>query len=302
MEDRKNFIGASEIASVMGLNPWCTPLKLWALKTGRIEPDEGSEAAEWGNRLEEVVAKKFAEKHNVKLMAYKKRFVCPSLNFLSCELDRVIVGTDELVEVKTCGAWVAKKWDNEEIPVQYVLQVNLQLGLSKRHTGWFAVLIGGQKYVEKKIVFNEELYEKQLDAAIKFWDEYVKPGIPPVACADDDETLIALFPASIGKFVTITDKEAAQDINDALEKRLETSREIDAAMKEKDEIDSKLKQIIGENEGIETDRFRISWKLQARKTVDLELLKKDEVYDKYSKLSTTRVFRVSANKQGAKND
>lgn len=297
-KDRSAFLGASEIAACMGLNPWCTPLQLWALKTGKIEPDEESEAAEWGNRLEEVVAKKFSEKHEVKLMAYKKRFVHEKLPFLSCELDRVIVGTDELVEVKTCGVWVAKKWDGEDIPMPFVLQVNLQLGLSKRRKGWFAVLVGGQRYLEKEITFNEELYDREVAAAIKFWEVYVKGNVAPVACGEDSDTLLDLFPSSSEIFVKITDKAATNDVNDALEKRQEVSREIDAAIKEKETIDAKLKQIVGENAGIETERFKVSWKQQSSQRADVELMREKGVFDQYSKLTSTRVLRVSAKKQG----
>ena len=98
--DRTTFIGSSEIATILGLNPYKTILELWAEKTGAVPPADltGNEAVEWGCRLERVVSEKFAEKNNVKLIAYKKRFVHPKYPFLSCELDNIIAGTDEMVD------------------------------------------------------------------------------------------------------------------------------------------------------------------------------------------------------------
>ncbi len=303
-KERNKFIGASEIASVMGLNPWCTPLKLWALKTGRIEPDDETEYAEWGTRLEAVVAKKFEEMHKpAKLMAYKKRYVHKTLPYLSCELDRVVVGTEELVEIKTCGAWVAKSWGKEgedEIPIHYVLQVNLQLGLSGRKKGWFAVLVGGQKYLEREIAFDEELYEKQVHAAIKFWEENVQGDTPPMAMAEDnEENLLNLYPAASEELVPVTDPEKQADIDAALELRLELMKEINSATTEKEGIDAKIKLIIKEAGGLTTDKYRVTWAQSKRTVADVDLLKKEGIFEKYSKTSISRTFRVfSQEKKG----
>ena len=65
VEARKNGIGGSDVASIMGINKYSSPLSVWLIKTGREpSPDlSGNQAAEWGNRLEDVVADKFAEEH-----------------------------------------------------------------------------------------------------------------------------------------------------------------------------------------------------------------------------------------------
>lgn len=301
-QDRSKFIGASEIASVMGLNPWCTPLKLWALKTGKVAPDETNEAMEWGNRLEAVVAKKFEDMHKpAKLMAYKKRYVHQGVPYLSCELDRIIVGTEELVEVKTANAWSAKQWDGEEIPIHYVLQVNLQLGLSERRKGWFAVLVGGSKYLEKEITFDSELYDKQVASAIAFWENNVIADVPPMAmAADNEENVLSLFPEASTEIVKIEDEENMELINTALEHRLEVMKEISAAEQEKEGIDAKIKLIIKEAGGLETDKYKVTWAQSKRTSADAEAMKKDGIFEKYSKTSVSRTFRVMSNQKKGK--
>ena len=39
LEHRKTSIGASQVASVLGMNPWKSPFALWAEMTGKVEPD-----------------------------------------------------------------------------------------------------------------------------------------------------------------------------------------------------------------------------------------------------------------------
>ena len=62
-EERRKYIGGSDITSVMMMSRWKTPLTLWLEKTGEIEPDDLSdnEAVQLGVELEDFVAQKFAK-------------------------------------------------------------------------------------------------------------------------------------------------------------------------------------------------------------------------------------------------
>ena len=44
LEHRRKSIGGSDAASIIGLNPWCSPYAVWADKLGRIPPKEDNEA------------------------------------------------------------------------------------------------------------------------------------------------------------------------------------------------------------------------------------------------------------------
>jgi len=299
-EERQSYIGSSDIAAVMGLSRWKTPLHLWAEKTGRLEPFETSEAAEWGTRLEATVAKKFSETHEgAKLIAYKKRFIHKDYPYLSCELDRIIAGTDEMVEVKTCHYTKAKEFDGEEIPIEFVLQVNFAMGLSGRSKAWIAILLGGQRYLEKELTFNEELYDRQILAAVKFWEEFVGKNQPPMAMSQDADTLLELFPNGSAEILEVSDKEKSDLLDSALERRNELIVEKKAIEAEQDKIESQIKQVIGELGGIKTPKFKVTWTPTSRTLVDREKLEEDGILAQYSKLSVTRVLRVtSANGKG----
>jgi hypothetical protein len=59
-----------------------------------------------------------------------------------------------------------------------------------------------------------------------------------------------------------------------------------------------LKEVIGENSGILTERYKITWISSTRKSVDTAALKKDNIYNNYLKQSETRYLRVNLRKEG----
>jgi len=266
--DRTQFLGSSEMGILLGLDQYRSPLKLWAIKTGRLTNEITSEAAEWGTRLEGVVAQKFAEKNGCKLMAYKKRFVHPVYPFISCELDRIIVGTDEIVEVKTCHDRLIKNWSGEDMPQNYCVQLNTALGLSGRKKGHIALLAGGQKYIEKHMDFDQELYDMVIEKAVAFWNNHVLADLAPVAIAmDNDEpadTLDLLYPASNSQAIEFCG-DVAKEIDVLVDDRLGALESMSHLKEELNKIEARIKQLMGENEEGTTANSRISWKTVNRK-------------------------------------
>lgn len=292
-ENRTKFIGSSDIAAIMGMSRRDTPLSVWAQKTGRVEKDlSANEAVEWGNRLEEPVAQKFAEEHGVKLMAYKKRFKHDKYDFLSCELDRLITGTDEIVECKTCSAWKANEWDEDEIPAEYILQVMFALGITGRKKGWIAVLIGGNKYKEREIEFDPEMYLQMIDTAVNFWNEYVLEDEPPVAMVGDEDVLAELYPEEEREELDIIDAEDAEKYNELAKKREIYKKYVKEHKEGAKEYENKLKQAIGDGVGFRTDRYKVTWKKQSRKYINRNKMREDGIYDKYAEERSNRVFRI----------
>jgi len=286
MNVRQKFIGSSDIAGVLGLSRWTTPLKIWAEKTGEIEPDDLSknEYVEWGSRLEGVVAKKFADKNNCKLIAYKKRYMHKNFPYMTCELDRLIAGTDELVEIKTANAWKFKEWsEGDEMPLEYILQVMFALGLSGRKVGHVAVLIGGNKYIEKRIEFDKAMFDDMVDKARDFWENYVLENVPPVAIAADNDNMVNLYPNNINPDLI----EVNEEFESWVKMRQELSMHLGEMIDQKKDVEAKMKAFIGEFTGVETESYKVTWKKQ---------LKKEYVVP----ASETRVLRVSKKKQEAK--
>ena len=60
--EKQKGIGGSDVATILGLNPYKSVFTLWLEKTGQIEPPVlNNEYIEWGNILEPVIREKFAK-------------------------------------------------------------------------------------------------------------------------------------------------------------------------------------------------------------------------------------------------
>lgn len=61
LEQRKSGIGASDAASIIGLNPWKTNVRLWEEKTSLIESEDisGKPVVKYGNDAEPLLRELF---------------------------------------------------------------------------------------------------------------------------------------------------------------------------------------------------------------------------------------------------
>lgn len=149
LEGRRQGIGGSDVAAVLGLSPYKTPLDVWNDKLGLSEDHEPSEAAYWGTTLEDTVAKEFQKRTGYKVQRVDHQFSDPENAWMICNIDRAIVNpkiaarvrplktekeiqtyaeltgverpinTDIAFEAKTAGAYLNKLWGpSQELEIQ----------------------------------------------------------------------------------------------------------------------------------------------------------------------------------------
>ncbi len=303
--NRNNFIGGSDIAKIMGLSRWGTPLKLWAEKTGKLPaPDLSNvEAVEMGTRLEQFVADLFAVKTGKSVRRSPKYYQHPDYPYMIAHVDRLVTGTDELLECKTCSAYKADEWEGEEIPQEYILQVMWYLGITGRKIGHIAVLIGGQSFKYKQIEFDAELFATMVEAAKEFWG-HVQEDTPPAIMPTDDETLKDLYSEHSEVMIELYPKDeetaqAAQILEDKIAYLQEIKGHIKNYQDEQKEIETTIKDIIKDNLGIKTPKYVVTWKSQTKTTIDSTLIKQyePEIASKYSISASYRIMRIKANKE-----
>ncbi len=301
--NRHLYIGGSDIAAVMGMSRWKTPLKLWAEKTQKIAAADLSsvEAVELGADLEEFVAWKFTQKTGKAVRRAGKVYSHPDYPYMVAHIDRLVTGTDELLECKTCSAFKKDEWNNEDIPQEYILQVMWYLGITGRKVGYIAVLIGGQAFKYKQIEFDQEMFASMVEAAKEFW-RHVEDKTPVMVMAADDDTLKELYPEQTDTFIELfptDDKKAeiTQNFEDNIAHLQELKgqkKDIEEEIKQKEAV---IKDIIKDNLGIKTPKYKVTWKLQHSTSVDKEAMKNDGVFEKYAMQNSFRVLRVAANKE-----
>ena len=167
-EARKSGIGGSDVASIMGLNKYSSPLEVWLIKTGKQEaPDlSDKQAVEWGNILEDVVADKFKADHFSEYKVFRKNAMLVSKErpWAFANLDRYIIDRDGrrgVLEIKTAGLYRADDWD-DGVPLYYLTQVTHYLDVTGFDFAMVAVLIGGQDYREYYLLHSLVMTAKQI--------------------------------------------------------------------------------------------------------------------------------------------
>jgi putative phage-type endonuclease len=295
LEERRGYIGASDAAAVLGLSRWTTPLEVWAEKTGAIQAEDisGKLHIEVGNELEDLVCRLFTKRTGKTVRRVNETQDHPNYSFIKSNIDRRIVGSDEILEAKTCSGWKAKEWDGEDIPAEYIIQCQHQLAVTGKQRAWIAVLIGGnQDFLYKPIDRDNGLIKDIIEREADFWTKYVEPRVmPQTVTAGDSDILLKLFPDA--------DESAAVNLGADADELAQEVKEMQGEVKELDDLieqrKNQLRLMLGANAAGVTDRYKVTWRPQTTERLDLARFKqeKPDVYKSYLKESSSRVLRVS---------
>lgn len=292
---RRNGIGGSDVGSILGFNKYKSPYQVWLDKTGQLEPDDlTSEPAYWGNVLEEVVAQEFTERTGKRVRRANRMFSHPKYPFLNANIDRDIVGENAILECKTANSFLSSHWEGDNIPEQYIFQVQHYMNVLDRDYAYVAVLIGGQRFLWKKVERDQELIDLIQERLVTFWEVNVKQNIPPAIDGSQATTdfLIDRYKDDYqGNEITLGKSE--DDLITALNEQKETRKIIDETIKQ---LENELKLKLGEAEaevGI-TPHHIIQWKPITSSRLDTKRIKEEQpdLFERYKKESTYKKMTI----------
>jgi putative phage-type endonuclease len=249
------------------------------------------EAAFWGNMLEDKVADAFSEVTGKKVARKNMAIQHPKYPFIRVNLDRVVVGEEAFLEAKTCSAYKAKEWEDDEIPAAYIIQCQHGLAVTGKKYAYIATLIGGQKFIWKKIDRSEEIIERIITTEVTFWREFVEKKAPPFSTGSsvDAKILNNLYPISNGQCISLS-----SSFKKLLDERIKLTNDVKAREEEIARIENQIKEALGENEAGEVEGFFVTWKNQSRSSIDSALLKNKfaDIYEQVKKATNYRVLRI----------
>lgn len=292
---RSTYIGGSDAAAVMGLNPFSSPYALWAEKTGQIPGFTGNLATEVGTYLEEFVAQKFAAETGKKVRKCKQSFFNTDYPFAIANIDREIVGEDAGLEIKTTSELNMKKFKGGEYPANYYCQCVHYMAMTGKQRWYLAVLIGNRDFRWFTIERDESEIAALMGAEADFW-ELVKNHTPPAADGSraTTETIETFYQESRDETVDLTLESTALAQYIALGKQI---AELEAM---RDEAANKIKSFMGDAGGGECDGFRVSWKSTTWRRFDIKRFAQDNPdidLTAYYKETSARMFRVTERKE-----
>ncbi|SCN41551.1 YqaJ viral recombinase family nuclease [Bacillus wiedmannii] len=293
LQARTQGIGGSDVSAIAGLNKWKSVVQVFFEKTQAIEKEDiQSESAYFGNVLEEVVAKEFSKRTDLKVQRRNALLQHPEYPWMLANVDRLIVGEKIGLECKTSSEYLKKEWEDEEVPAAYLLQCQHYMAVTGYEAWWIAVLIGGNKFVHKKIERDEELIQYLIDIEKDFWINNVEKNEPPMFDGSDASTelLKHLYPESIAdSFVSLGKQEEL-----LIEARDQVDREIKVLQEQKVEYENKIKAKLGTSETGGTENYKVFWKSYTTNRFDSKRFKADhpDLYEQYVKESKSRKFTV----------
>ncbi|UJA37692.1 YqaJ viral recombinase family protein [Bacillus velezensis] len=293
--ERRKGIGGSDASVILGINKWQTPFELWLDKTGQVPVREsGSEAAYFGSLLEDIVAKEFEVRSGKKVRRKKSMLKHPEYDFILANVDRMIVGEKAILECKTTSAYNLKEWEDNEIPDSYIVQVQHYLGVlgSEYKKAYFAVLIGGNKFVWKEIERDDELIAMIFQAEVEFWNEKVLGGKAPVldgSSAAEEYLKQRYSEAEGGKVVDLTSANKTR-----IQQYLQLKEQINELTLQAKELENQIKHEMKEAEYGFIGNYQTSWKSVSTNRIDSKILKEQfpDVYEKVTKEVQYRRFGI----------
>lgn len=300
--DRSQFLGGSDVAAVMGLSPWATPVELWMQKTGRQPREEPTEAKQRiydrGHKLEPFIRDMVIDKlreagHQVELIACNERYADAEHPFLACEIDFELMLDGEHIncDAKSVSGFARKKWgevDTEDVPIEYAAQFMHGLGVTGRSKCLVAALRSFDDVDIYWTLRDEETITAMRARCVQFWNDHVLADVPPDPLEFSD--IKALFPLDNGKAIDATE-EIAQKVADL--------KRVKATIKDLEDQVEILTFDIGNYISPNTtlkylDKKIATWKAQSTARIDTTALKEKapEIAAKFTKTTISRVLRL----------
>ena len=294
LTNRRKGIGGSDIAAILGVSKFKTALEVYLSKT-TDQPEQQGEHLYWGHALENPIIDRFIRDTGANVIRQPEMRRHPQHQWAIANADALIVdgagNHQAILEIKTSSAFKSREWgadDTDEVPIEYIAQVQWYMWIYNLQEAYIAALIGGNQYRQYHITRDDELIAMLAEKAQAFWQNHVIPRIPPNP--QDGADAQKLYPSDNG--------DTAEADSDTLTAYAEL-RELKAQEKElKAQIAAKedlLKIKIGSYSAMQTNGNTLfTWKAQSSSRFDSKAFQAahPDLYRQYTKQSETRVLRL----------
>jgi putative phage-type endonuclease len=221
-DDRRNRIGGSDVAAILGLSKWKSPVELYLEKTGEAAPDDGQKPwLEWGTKIEPLLLDKVADEIGEPIER-KVRVQHPTLDWFCGEADGLTPSRIIEAKIDRYGfQWGVAGTD--DVPDYYAVQVQAYMMMTGRELAEFATLVGGSDFRRYTVAASMTVQQWIEEEVIEFWLR-VKMRDPPNPRTEED--CKALWRRSNG--VTVTASTLAQETHAELVALRAQAKDIEA--------------------------------------------------------------------------
>lgn len=316
--DHATYMGGSDIAAILGLDPFRTALGVWCEKTGHLA-NETNEAMEAGNDHESGVIAGYARRV-VERAKIVERVIYPGPGTLISPKDprrgatpdaiALHVAYGEIdVQAKYPGTGSGLGWGDpadgpEGIPEAVLVQVTWEtLHLrevrgARAEVAHVAADLGTDRRLYQ-IPIDDTLIADLLDAFADFWRKHIDGGEMPLVVGQDRETLARLYPRASDLLIEDTPVEIV-----ALAEQYDKAR---AAAKlvelEQERVAALIQAALGEHQGFKGPWGKCAWLNATRGKTDWQAIANElgasaELIAKHTQVTSGRRLDVRLKKSG----
>lgn len=290
LEDRRKGITGTDVAAILGLNPWKKPIDVQMDKLGKSQAIPTNARMLIGQHLEPTMREDYAERHGVYVaepgtvthsehdwargtpdgIAYPKNNQRASHRLT--DAGRVVHYTEELeaiegVEFKVVGERSARFWGEpgtDEVPAYVHVQCDWYMFITGIDR-WRVVAKMDLEDYEYVIERDKKLEATMVEQAREFWERHVlaEEPIPPDGSKSFTKFVANRFPVEQLQYIRANSGQLA-----VIQALYEMKQRLGRLEEEKEQLIQSLKLEIGEHAGIEFPSIskvkapvqRITWK------------------------------------------
>ena len=289
--DRSTYLGGSDIAAILGLSPWSTPLDVYLDKVDGPRPIDDAKAKIFrrGARMESYILDLLTEEHGIQIVNRGQRYRDKNHAFIAAEIDAE-AASGENIEAKSANQFAAKNWGAEftdEIPVYYTAQAMHGMMVREAPATIFPVLIGSDDFRVYRVERDDETIAAIRDKEVEFWDRVQRRDPPPPSTVSDIERM---FSRDSGLAIQASDEIV--EVFNALKSLKSKAKLLDSEI---EDAERQIKLFLGEAAVLKFGAQQLcSWKSQEANLFDITAFraKHPAISDKFTKTSTSRVLRL----------
>lgn len=185
---RKDGIGGSDAAAILGMLQWSTAFDVWLDKTGKLEERPDNLAMRIGRELEETVARLWEKETGKQVKRCGFMLQNEEQPWLLADVDRMVTGENAGLECKvTSSVFTLRKLKTGDFPDEYYAQCVHYMAVTGAERWYLAVLELG--FSKKFHAFTIERDDDEIDALIEaeqqFWVENVLENVAPAPAGSE---------------------------------------------------------------------------------------------------------------------
>lgn len=263
---KDGFVGASEIAAIVGENPFSSPIDIWLRKTGRAEEEPSSPRAQTGLRAEKLMVQWYAEDTGIELgnLVAGDTVRHGAVPCVGCTPDFLAYSATDggrspthAMQLKCVGARMALTWPEEWIPPYVECQVQLEAEVLQVERVDVAAYLGGTDWRIIRVPRDPEFGAMLVEAAVQFWQCVLRDIPPPI---DGSESWRKYLGAKYPKPMRQELDEPDAAVDEWAAQALKARAEAEAAEARQKVADNRLRELIGDGSGFLGADYVVTWK------------------------------------------